>query len=137
MKIYFAGSIRGGRNDQELYSEIIDILKKYGKVLTEHIGDPALTAMGTKNMTEEQIYDRMMDWIKESDAIVAEVSTPSIGVGYEIALSESMNKKIICLYREGSEKRISAMVSGNKNLIVINYKVVEDLPGIFDEFFLL
>jgi hypothetical protein len=137
MKIYFAGSIRGGRNDQELYSEIIDILKKYGKVLTEHIGDPALTAMGTKNITKKQIYDRMMDWIKESDAIVAEVSTPSIGVGYEIALSESMNKKIICLYREGSEKRISAMVSGNKNLIVINYKVVEDLPGIFDEFFLL
>lgn len=135
MKIYFAGSIRGGRGDQEIYSKIIDFLKNYGTVLTEHVGDPALSAMGSQGMTEEEIYDRMVAWIKESDIIVAEVSTPSIGVGYEIALSESLHKKIVCLYREGSEKRISAMVSGNKNLILKIYKTTEDLPGILKEFF--
>ena len=33
MKIHFAGSIRGGRDDKELYLEIINLLRKYGKVL--------------------------------------------------------------------------------------------------------
>jgi hypothetical protein len=38
MKIYFAGSIRGGSADQEIYSFIINELSKYGSVLTEYIG---------------------------------------------------------------------------------------------------
>lgn len=45
-KIYFAGSIRAGRNDVQLYSKIVGILKKYGTVLTEHVGDPNLTESG-------------------------------------------------------------------------------------------
>lgn len=40
--IYFCGSIRGGRDDAALYKRIIDQLKQYGEVLTEHIGDPNL-----------------------------------------------------------------------------------------------
>lgn len=38
MQIYFCGSIRGGRQDQELYFRIINQLRSYGEVLTEHIG---------------------------------------------------------------------------------------------------
>ena len=46
MKIYFAGSIRGGRDDKELYSQIIKLLSDYGTVLTEHIGSNGLSVMG-------------------------------------------------------------------------------------------
>ena len=42
--IYFAGSIRGGRGDQAIYEEIIDRLRRYGTVLTEHVGDVNLLA---------------------------------------------------------------------------------------------
>ncbi len=38
MKVYFAGSIRGGRSDAELYGRIISYIKKTDIVLTEHIG---------------------------------------------------------------------------------------------------
>ncbi len=44
MKIYFAGSIRGGRDDAEIYSGIIELLKRYGDVLTEHVGDRTLSS---------------------------------------------------------------------------------------------
>ena len=135
MEIYFAGSIRGGRNDKETYLKIIDLLKKYGSVLTEHIGDHKLTDQGELNVTDEFIYERDMAWLKKSDLIVADVSTPSTGVGYEIAYAESLNKKVLCLYREGSEKKISGMISGNKNIVVKNYKVVDDLVSIFEDFF--
>ena len=38
LKIYFCGSIRGGRQDADLYARIIKQLESYGKVLTEHVG---------------------------------------------------------------------------------------------------
>lgn len=134
MKIYFAGSIRGGRDDKDFYLEIISLLQNYGQVLTEHIGDPNLTIDG-EDLEIEYIFKRDVAWIKDSDALVADVSTPSTGVGYEIGLAESLNKKVLCLYREGSEKRISGMIEGNKNITVKIYKTIEDIPQILKEFF--
>ena len=46
MKIYFSGSVSGGRKDVELYLQIILQLKERGLVLTEHIGDERLDARG-------------------------------------------------------------------------------------------
>ena len=46
LKIYFSGSISGGRDDQALYSMLIGHLRQYGQVLTEHIGDADLEADG-------------------------------------------------------------------------------------------
>ena len=43
MKIYFAGSIRGGRDDVKLYQQIINFISGYGEVLTEHVGNENLT----------------------------------------------------------------------------------------------
>lgn len=47
-RIYFAGSIRGGRDDVQLYVKIIKFLQAYGTVLTEHVADPKLEAFGRK-----------------------------------------------------------------------------------------
>lgn len=134
MKIYFAGSIRGGRDDRELYLEIINLLGKYGKVLTEHIGDKTLSALGEDGPTDKYIYDRDMAWLNEADVIVAEVTTPSLGVGYEIGKMEG-KKSILCIYREQDDKRISAMIGGNKNFELEKYKELTDLQKIFERFF--
>ena len=45
-KIYFAGSIRGGRDDAALYAEIIKNLQSFGKVFTEHVGDSNVIEKG-------------------------------------------------------------------------------------------
>ena len=130
MKIYFAGSIRGGRNDADLYLEIIKYLKKFGQVLTEHVGDNLITSSGESSMNDTAIHNRDMDWLISSDIIVAEVTNPSLGVGYEIGRAIEYNKKIICLYRESKGKRLSAMISGSNKIINIKY-------ADFDEFKLL
>lgn len=134
MKIYFAGSIRGGRDDKELYLEIINLLGKYGKVLTEHIGDKTLSAMGEDGPTDEYIYERDMAWLNEAGVVVAEVTTPSLGVGYEIGKMEN-NKPVLCLYREQDGKRISAMIGGNKNVKIEKYQTVDDLGPVLETFF--
>jgi 2'-deoxynucleoside 5'-phosphate N-hydrolase len=135
MKIYFSGSIRGGRDDAHIYKIIIEILKNYGEVLTEHIGDINLSKLG-ENKSHEYIYERDMNWVRDADCVIADVSTPSVGVGYEIGQAEAMGKKILCLYREDSPKSISGMINGNLNLDVKFYKKVEQLPEIIKEFFI-
>lgn len=136
MKIYFAGSIRGGRDDQSSSAKIIKLLTLHGQVLTEHIGLESLSDQGETGISINDIYRRDTKWIEESDVLVAEVTQPSIGVGYEIGYAESLNKTIICLYRESdTAKRISGMVEGNPNVQIKRYKTIEDLSGYFINIF--
>ena len=133
MNIYFAGSIRGGRTDQNIYLEIIKYLQKFGTVLTEHVANPNTTSLGEK-ISEEKIFKRDMKWLKKADIVVAEVTNPSLGVGYELAMAEKMNKKILCLYRPSRGKSLSAMVRGNIKFKVIDYKTLKDARKIIDKF---
>ena len=134
MKIYFAGSIRGGRDDAALYRQIIAMLMEYGEVLTEHVGDASLTRAGEDGPSDEAIYGRDMAWLTEADAVVAEVTVPSHGVGYEVAWAEALGKPVLCLHRRGTERRLSAMLAGSPTLQCEHYDSVEELRPILEMF---
>jgi len=134
MNIYFAGSICGGRRDAKLYEKIIYYLKNYGKVLTEHVGDQSLTEEGGDSDDDKYIHDRDMKWLSSADVIIAEVSTPSLGVGYEIAQGIQLSKKILCLYRPQKGKRLSAMIAGNPNITNVEYMKLDDAKKAIDTF---
>jgi nucleoside 2-deoxyribosyltransferase len=134
MKIYFAGSIRGGREDAALYQQLIEYLKTFGEVLTEHIGDPQLTVLGDDGPTDRFIHDRDLEWLQSADVLVAEVTTVSMGVGYEIGRAVESGKKVICLFRPDSAKNLSAMIAGCKDLILLKYKNLNDLKIWFDNY---
>jgi nucleoside 2-deoxyribosyltransferase len=134
MKIYFAGSIRGGREDQKLYLEIIRYLQNFGEVLTEHVGDQNLFE-NEKQLSDEEIYRKDRSWLEQCDVLVAEVTTPSLGVGYEIGLAESLGKKILCLFREGSGRKLSAMISGNPRLRVESYHDLNEAKIVIEKSF--
>jgi hypothetical protein len=135
MKIYFAGSIRGGREDKELYLQIIHLLTEYGEVLTEHVGDPNLEMFGETTLTDEFIFKRDREWLASSDVVIAEVTTPSLGVGYELALTEIQKKNILCLYRESEGKRCSAMIVGNPYFKVRTYSSLDQVKEILKNYF--
>ncbi|TET53103.1 MAG: nucleoside 2-deoxyribosyltransferase, partial [Anaerolineales bacterium] len=103
--IYFAGSISGGREDAAQYRQIIALLAEYGQVLTEHVGDPELSASGESRRTSAEVYQQDMDWLAQADVLVAEVSIPSHGVGYEIASAEGTGTPVLCLYGLGEGVR--------------------------------
>lgn len=126
MKIYFAGSITGGRGDAELYAQIISELQKYGQVLTEHLGLKTLTTYGEDKPLDE-IFKRDVAWVREADVIVAEVTQPSLGVGYELGLAEGLGKRVVCLCRPVEGRRLSAMVAGNTYFTVVEYKTFSEL----------
>lgn len=137
MKIYFSGSIRGGREHAEWYEFIVKETKKYGDVLTEFIADQSLTSYGHEELSDEQIYERDIKLINESDIIIADITVPSLGVGYEIAYAEKLNKKIFCLYHYTEGKRISAMITGNPNCKVFPYTSKEEISEILKNIFII
>ena len=120
MTIYFAASIRGGRGDQATYEQIIELLKQHGTVLTEHFGDASLTAAG-ENLSDRLIHDRDLEWLRSADVLVAEVTTPSLGVGYEIGRAVEWGKRIVCLYRPSRDHRLSGMLAGCSAVTVHEY----------------
>ena len=131
MTIYFAGSIRGGRDDQQIYADIIALLRDYGTVVTEHVGD-ANVMLGGENAPDREIHDRDLAWLRDADVLVAEVTAPSLGVGYEIGRSVEWGKRILCLYRPGDGRRLSGMIAGCDALTVREYSRVAELKPIFD-----
>ena len=135
MKIYFAGAIRGGRQDAARYHQIISLLQDYGDVLTEHVGyeDPA---RAESDVSDEEIYTRDMAWLEEADTLVAEVTVPSHGVGYEIARAELLEKAILCLYRPDAAQRLSALIAGNPHVRCEEYEHLGQLGSILEAFLL-
>ena len=140
MKIYFAGSIRGGRDDVKLYAQLIDHLKQYGEVLTEHVGNTALQSKGESHLTDPQIHNRDLDWILQSDVIVAEVTATSLGVGYELGITVKHNEhtdnkiRILCLYRPQEGKKLSAMINGSPTVTNATYQTLDEAKKLIDDF---
>jgi len=134
MKIYFAGAIRGGREDVTLYLEIVKLLRAYGEVLTEHVATPDLSVLG-ESKDDRWIHDRDLAWLKEANCLVAEVTTPSLGVGFEIAKGTEWGQRILCLYRPSAGRALSALIAGSERVTVREYQTTADVKEILDQFF--
>ncbi len=136
MKIYYAAAIRGVNeiDNSGLNKRIIESLQKNGhEVLTEHISDELIRIVGELNLTDIQIHDRDMKWVADADVIIAEVSNPSLGVGYEIGRALEMGKRILCLYGTQT-RRLSAMIRGSEKITVTDYKTSEEAIRIINEY---
>ena len=135
-KVYFAGSIRGGRADAELYRRIIAEMKKSACVLTEHVGDLSLSLFEGEAGRDKAIYAQDTAWLNECDLVIAECTCPSLGVGYELAYAERLGKPCFVFYDKG-RGNLSAMIKGNGFFNVIPYESEEELlgaiKGILDE----
>ncbi|MFH0849504.1 MAG: nucleoside 2-deoxyribosyltransferase [Candidatus Bathyarchaeota archaeon] len=132
VKIYFAGSIRGEKPDPGWFKTLITLISRHGKVLTEHSFD--YSPEDEARLDDQQIYERDMAWLREADAVVAEVTAPSLGVGYEVAQAEEWGKPILLLYRETPGRKPSAMLNGNRNLRLFKYVEEKGAIRAVDEF---
>lgn len=113
MNIYFACSITGGRDDQAIYQSIVSALQEDGhEIPTALLAAPGVMVLeGIVDPIE--VYQRDVNWIEASDLLVAEVSTPSHGVGYEIGYALGRGVPVLCLFRQGVN--VSKMILGNRD----------------------
>lgn len=183
MKVYFCGSIRGGRDDVDLYLRIVTKLKSFATVLTEHVsqrelGDAGQSPPGPQRGSSTNHSTNVLHVLvcTESDAlmtrcsrgvcdacvvvgqestrpwgtgsfttgiwsgcgrpmvsyrsppidlfltspggdlwplgvcsvVVAEVTQPSLGVGYELGRAVDMKKKVFCLFRPSGRREATS-----------------------------
>ena len=124
-KIYFAASIRGGRADAPLYREMIAFMQCTDRVLTEHIGSVRPEDLPLERAGDAAIYRQDTAWIRESDLVIAECSTPSLGVGYELAYAEARGVPCHVFYRR--DAGLSAMIGGDGYFTLHPYGTREEL----------
>lgn len=126
MKIYISGSIYGGTQKIETYKILIKELEKYGEVLDKQVADEN-TIANEAFQTDEEIYTDLEEKLKIADIIFAEVSIPSLGVGYELGFADKLNKKIIAIYDQNYTEKVSTMIRGNKRIELIPYKDIREI----------
>lgn len=126
-KVYFACSVRGG-GDTSNYLALLETIKDAGgEVLSEIFVNDAIQ-LGGSPLPEPEVYARDISMIQEADVIIAEVTNPSLGVGYELGYAEKLNKPILCLFDGDSGGKLSAMVRGNPYNIIATYSE-DSLPS--------
>jgi len=108
-----------------VYIQIIEILKKQGHtVVSEHVAYVDLEKREAK-ISDEEIFNNDIGYIDECECLVADVTIPSVGVGYEICYAALKGKNVLCVYRD--DANVSAMVRGNKRISSAPYKNMEEL----------
>jgi 2'-deoxynucleoside 5'-phosphate N-hydrolase len=134
MNIYFACSITGGRDFESVYQAIVRALLADG-----HIVPTAMLASSDVHQLETivqpaEVYSRDVAWIRAADALIAEVSTPSHGVGYEIGYALGLGKPVLCCAQAG--RSVSKMITGNPDphLTVKTYSTTAEAVQIIRAF---
>ena len=111
MNIYFACSITGGREFEPVYQALMDALLADGhEIPTSHLADSTVVDLEGR-VSPREVYDRDVNWIAAADLLIAEVSVPSHGVGYEIGHALGLGKPVLCLAQHG--RKVSKMITGN------------------------
>lgn len=126
MNIYFACSITGGREFESVYQKIVAALMEDGhEIPTSHLAQSEVME-NERALAPCDVYERDVNWIKNCDVLIAEVSVPSHGVGYEIAFALGIGKRVLCLHQQ--DRRVSKMITGNSDLAlkIYSYTTVED-----------
>ncbi len=111
MNVYFACSITGGREFELVYQALTQALLEDRHIVpTAHLAGSDVLALETI-VEPQEVYERDIEWIHACDALVAEVSVPSHGVGYEIGFALEKGKPVLCLAEQG--RAVSKMITGN------------------------
>ncbi|MBK7453569.1 MAG: nucleoside 2-deoxyribosyltransferase [Anaerolineales bacterium] len=126
MNLYFACSITGGREFEPVYQEIVAALMADGhEIPTSHLAQSEVMEK-ERILVPQDVYERDVNWIKNCDVLIAEVSVPSHGVGYEIGYALTIQKPVLCIHKK--ERRVSKMITGNPDqaLTIQEYSTVEE-----------
>ncbi|WP_340820119.1 nucleoside 2-deoxyribosyltransferase [Methanolobus sp. WCC4] len=132
MNVFLSASIRGGRQMLSTYIEMCEYIQESGHhVPSWHVADPELERTESL-LSEQEIYARDMEFLEKSDCVIAEVSTPSIGVGYEVCSALHRKMPVLCLHTP--EANVSAMILGDARIICREYDSAEVMKKEIDAF---
>ena len=133
MIVYCAGPIRGDVKYQKYLKTIINHVDIQGHTALSELNKEFRTSIP---LTEEQIFTRDIKWIERSKVLVAEISGPSLGVGFEICYALfTLKLPVLAVYNKEIKKVSSMIVGCNSKLLTIkSYEDAEELKSIIDNY---
>lgn len=133
MIIYCAGPMRGNTTFHENYSEIVRIVESLGHTA---LSEKSSKFSSTVLLSDKQIYTRDVKWIDGSKIMIAEVSGPSLGVGFEISYALFVKKIPVLAVYHSNAGQISSMISGCPNplLQLKKFSDIDDLTNSIKKF---
>ena len=133
MIVYCAGAIKGDSSYKESYLEVINIVKKEGHSALSELNPEFKSAFP---LNEKQVFQRDIKWIEKSTLMIAEISGPSLGVGFEIAYALYMREIPVLALFDSEVEKVSAMITGcdSELLYVKQYHNKEELEEIVKSF---
>ncbi|MGB9708556.1 nucleoside 2-deoxyribosyltransferase [Infirmifilum uzonense] len=121
-KVYFAAPMRGVRGALNESRELVKLMEDNGlMVLTKHVIEDVLDT--DKGMSHQEVFERDIRLLDEADILIAEVSYPSLGVGFEIAYALLKGKTVMALVKKDRVESLSSLIRGitMKNFHLIEY----------------
>lgn len=127
MTIYFTASVTGKKKYEQNYRKIVETLKDLGHdVINEHIFEVNIEDLIEETAQERAKHHKDLNkWLNKADLVVAEVSFPSVSVGYEVALALDKSKPVLALYEE-SNVPVALLGETSDKFIIDSYNL-EDL----------
>jgi 2'-deoxynucleoside 5'-phosphate N-hydrolase len=116
MRIYLACTVRGSRSGVVAARVAAERLRALGhELLTSHLLEDGVE-QAESAISEREVYERDRRWLDACDAIVAEASGSSYGVGFEVGYvtgrAASSGQRIFVLYDAASRHTVSRLISG-------------------------
>jgi nucleoside 2-deoxyribosyltransferase len=132
MKVYFGFTVAGDRSSVTTARRMVELLEEMGhEVLTRHLVSDQAAQMD-RAITPRAVFERDMNWLRQCDIFIAEVSGSSFGLGFETGyLLGSSSRKAILFYRRDAEPRISLLITGNThpNCRLVPYAEDGEIPA--------
>jgi nucleoside 2-deoxyribosyltransferase len=131
--IYLACTVRGDRGAVAAARALCGLLDASGHtVLTKHLLDDNVETAEAA-FTEQNVFERDLQWLDAADMLVAEASGSSYGVGFEVGYvlgrAERTGQRVILVFDEARRPAVSRLIAGNSHpaCSTFAYRTVEDL----------
>ncbi len=121
MRIFFSTATENYINKNRSVGEIYELIVKAGHTQTNLYANSYFQKK--KLLDKQKTIDRIKKSLKKSDLLIAEISTPSFGVGNNICLAQLYKIPIICLCHESFDKNIPTFLreTDSKSLKLVIY----------------
>jgi hypothetical protein len=135
MKVYFTAAVSNVSEDmRKIYVRIAQILEKKGHtVISNHLQNKGADVIRSQSEADAiAVQKKMSKWKKQADMMLVEASTPSFGVGQEIAEALADNKQVVVLYKVGKKPHI-LLNQGQEALYFVEY-TDQNLEKVLEEY---
>lgn len=138
MRIYLACTVRGDRGTLAAVRHIHQRLRDMGhEVLTAHLlADDVERAESV--LGDGDVFRRDLEWLNAADAVVAEASGSSYGVGFEVGYilgrAAQTGQRALVMYEAGRRGAVSRLISGlsHDRASVLGYASVAEIDTFLD-----